>query len=153
MAHACRLDSSLRKLSHFTRFVVVCMAACCAAREVIPGSGALGAVSVLQLIWQTEFVPQISCKLPVVATYLTSNPADKLYDHFRRILALSLTISKFCYCLMKKHKKSHRIGFTLCENNKRWQSVNQLQLIWQTEFVAQISCRLPVAATYLTDGR
>ena len=29
------------------RFVVVCMTACCAAREVIPGNGAMGAVAAL----------------------------------------------------------------------------------------------------------
>ena len=31
--------------SQFTPFVVVCMTACCAAREVIPGNGAMGDVS------------------------------------------------------------------------------------------------------------
>ena len=41
MAHACRRDAGFAK----TRFVAVCLTACGAAREVIPGNGAMGAVS------------------------------------------------------------------------------------------------------------
>ena len=47
----CSLAKTVQKPSQFTPFVVVCMTACCAAREVIPGNGAMGAVSGLFQHW------------------------------------------------------------------------------------------------------
>lgn len=42
MQGGCSLATeTVRKPSTFTRFVVVCMAACCATREAIPGNGAM----------------------------------------------------------------------------------------------------------------
>ena len=51
-------------------------------------------------------------------------------------------IPKLCSHKMKEHTKPHRLGFFLCKNNKRWQSANRLQFIWQSEFVPQTGCKL-----------
>ena len=49
MTHACRRGAALqkRKPSQFTRFIMVCITACRAAREGKPKDGAMGAVSAL----------------------------------------------------------------------------------------------------------